>query len=317
MPDMLSSAFIRPSAFVLAVSSFAAAEMLPWEHDALPPAVVQSALQPDWVFCEDACDWRKPVADIFRPLVRECATAREAVLTIASQMTAATGVYYSMERRKANMNALEALREKKVSCTGQSVLLVCALRSVGIPARVVWVLTWNHMPGNHTWVEAWVDGGWQMIEFNEKAFNTPWVMEYVGMLDEKIPAQRIIAVGGTDTGGLVPFQIPDGRELRAEDVTARYRALSRAWYEQAGLPPDCQRLMVDVRERRETARPVELHDESGRVISRALLPTLRDDVRRCARLLLPRNGRYYLKTDDATIEVTATEAPVRIIRLLR
>ena len=72
MPDMLSSAFIRPSAFVLAVSSFAVAEMLPWEHDSLPPAVVQSALLPDWVFCEDACNWRKPVADIFRPLVRPC-----------------------------------------------------------------------------------------------------------------------------------------------------------------------------------------------------------------------------------------------------
>ncbi len=309
--------FFRPLLILVAALPPLTAEILPWEREPLPPAVVQSALQPDWVFCEDACDWRKPVADIFRPLVRECETAREAVLTIASQMTAATGVYYSMERRKANMNALEALREKKVSCTGQSVLLVCALRSVGIPARVVWVLTWNHLPGNHTWVEAWVDGEWQMIEFNEKAFNTPWVMEYIGMLDEKIPAQRIFAVGGTDKGDFVPFQLPEGRALTAEDVTARYRALSRAWYEQAGLPPDCQRLMVDVRERRETACPVELHDESGRVVSRALLPTQRDDVRRCARLLLPRSGRYYLKTDSATIEVTATEAPVRIIRLLR
>lgn len=293
------------------------AEILPWERNALPPAVVQSALQPDWVFCEEPCDWRKPLADIFRPMVQNCETAREAVLTIASQMTSATGVYYSMERRKANMNALEALREKKVSCTGQSVLLVCALRSVGIPARVVWVLTWNHLPGNHTWVEAWVDGGWQMIEFNEKAFNTPWVMEYIGMLDEKIPAQRIFAVGGTDKGDVLPFQLPEGRALTAEDVTARYRALSRAWYEQAGLPPDCQRLMVDVRERRDAARPVELVDEGGRVVSRALLPTRRDDVRRCAVLLLPRTGRYYLKTDAETIEVAATDAPVRIVRLGR
>lgn len=312
---MLFSSFIRPTAVVLTAASVAAAEMLPWERDSLPPAVVQSALQPDWVFCEESCDWRKPVADIFRPLVRDCTTAREAVLTIASQMTAATGVYYSMERRKANMNALEALREKKVSCTGQSVLLACALRSVGIPARAVWVFTWNHLPGNHTWVEAWIDGGWRMIEFNEKAFNTPWVMENIGMLDIRNPMQRVYAVGGTDADAVIPFQIPSGRSLTVEDVTARYQKWSREWYEQAGLPPDCQRLMVDVRERRETARPVELQDESGRVISRALLPTRRDDVRRCARLLLPRNGRYYLKTDAETIEVTATEAPVRIIRL--
>lgn len=315
MPEMPFLSFIRPLLPLVAAVSAVTAETLPWERESLPPAVVQSALQPDWVFCEDACDWREPVADIFRPLVRDCATAGEAVLTVASQMTAATGVYYSMERRKANMNALEALREKKVSCTGQSVLLVCALRSVGIPARVVWVMTWNHIPGNHTWVEAWVDGGWKMIEFNEKEFNTPWVMEYIGMLDDKVPMQRIYAVGGAGKGGFVPFRIPAGRTLTAEDVTARYRKLSRAWYEQAGLPTDCQRLMVDVRERRDVARPVELLDEAGRVVSRALLPTRRDDVRRCATLLLPRTGRYYLKTDAATIEVTATEAPVRLIRL--
>ncbi len=314
---MLFSAFVRPIAFVLTAASVAAAEMLPWEHDVLPPAVVQSALQPDWVFCEESCDWREPVADIFRPLVRDCATARDAVLKIASQMTATTGVYYSMERRKANMNALEALREKKVSCTGQSVLLVCALRSVGIPARAVWVFTWNHLPGNHTWVEAWIDGGWRMIEFNEKAFNTPWVMENIGMLDARNPLQRVYAVGGTETNAVIPFQIPSGRSLTVEDVTVRYQKWSREWYEKAGLPPDCQRLMVCVRERRENARPVELQDKAGRVISRALLPTRRDDVRRCATLLLPRSGRYYLKTDAATIEITATDAPVRIIRLRR
>lgn len=312
---MLFSSFIRPTALVLAAASVAAAETLQWEREPLPPAVVRAALQPDWVFCEEDCDWRKPVANIFRPLVRDCATAREAALTIASQMTAATGVYYSMERRKANMNALEALREKKVSCTGQSVLLVCALRSVGIPARAVWVFTWNHLPGNHTWAEAWIDGGWRMIEFNEKAFNTPWVMENIGMLDARNPMQRVYAVGGTDAGAVIPFQVPTGRSLSVEDVTDRYQQWSREWYEQAGLPPDCQRLMVDVRERQETPRTVELVDARGTVVSRALLPTLRDDVRRCATLLLPRSGRYYLKTDSDTIEVTATEAPVRIIRL--
>lgn len=310
--------FLSPllAAVALPAVYAAAQEPLPWEAAPMPREVAESALHPDWVFNEQPCDWRRPVSAIFRPLVRDCTTAREAVLRIASQMTAVTGVYYSMERRKANMNALEALAEKKVSCTGQSILLACALRSVGIPARAVGVLTWNHVRGNHTWTEAWFDGSWHMIEFNEKDFNTPWVMENIGMLRPERPEQRIYAVGSSAEKLSFPF--PDvARRIPAEDVTERYLALSRRWYEQAGLPPGCQRLMVDVDVRRDEPETVQLLDAAGKVVAEALLPTRRDDVRRYATLLLPEQGRYTLLTPFGAREVVASEMPVRIIRLVR
>eukprot|EP00588_Corethron_pennatum_P023668 CAMPEP_0194316260 /NCGR_PEP_ID=MMETSP0171-20130528/13075_1 /TAXON_ID=218684 /ORGANISM="Corethron pennatum, Strain L29A3" /LENGTH=373 /DNA_ID=CAMNT_0039072443 /DNA_START=26 /DNA_END=1147 /DNA_ORIENTATION=- len=53
------------------------------------------------------------------------------------------------------------------SCTGLSILLVCALRSVGIPARIAGTPAWNGDPdrGNHTWVEVYVPGrGWRILE---------------------------------------------------------------------------------------------------------------------------------------------------------
>jgi len=54
------------------------------------------------------------------------------------------------------------------SCTGISVLLVDALRSVGVPARVVGTPAWNNVTenGNHNWVEVWMGEkeGWGFIE---------------------------------------------------------------------------------------------------------------------------------------------------------
>merc|ERR1711879_1101771 len=59
------------------------------------------------------------------------------------------------------------------SCTGVSILFVDALRSVGVPARLVGTPAWNGKPerGNHNWVEIWLGNGkglagedWTFIE---------------------------------------------------------------------------------------------------------------------------------------------------------
>ncbi len=118
---------------------------------------------------------------------------REAALAIASLIQKTLNVRYSTERRVPHQGVKESLQSGKVSCTGQSILLICALRSVGIPARMAGVLTWNHVRGNHNWVEAWCDGEWKMLEYNEKDFNTPWVMSAISMLDPRKPENAIYA----------------------------------------------------------------------------------------------------------------------------
>ena len=45
-------------------------------------------------------------------------------------------------------------------CGEESVVAVAALRSIGIPARQVYVPRWAHTDDNHAWVEVWVDGRW-------------------------------------------------------------------------------------------------------------------------------------------------------------
>lgn len=287
-----------------------------WQME-IPADIRANYLEPDRVLSEDACDWRGPVGAIFQPAVQHCTSAREAVLHIASHMTELTGTYYSADRRKQDMNALEALEEKKISCTGQTILMVCAFRSVGIPARAVGIPTWNHIQGNHTWPEVWLDGEWKMIEFNEKDFNTPWVMENIGMLDLNHPWQRIVA------------QCPHGRRIfpvgnmrrnriAAEDVTERYSMLAAAWYAENGLPPDTQRLMVDVQPRLDAEVIVQLVSADGTVLETMPLPTTRDDVRKFATFNLPRNRQHYLIfPGNVKFPVQATQGPVHILRLRR
>ncbi len=48
-------------------------------------------------------------------------------------------------------------------CGEESVFTVAALRSVGIPARQVYVPRWAHSDDNHAWVEVWVDGQWYFL----------------------------------------------------------------------------------------------------------------------------------------------------------
>ena len=55
---------------------------------------------------------------------------------------------------------LRYIEEVTDACGEESVFLVNALRSVGIPARQVYVPRWSHCDDNHAWVELWCDGKW-------------------------------------------------------------------------------------------------------------------------------------------------------------
>lgn len=52
------------------------------------------------------------------------------------------------------------------SCTGCSILLVNALRTLGVPARLAGTAAWwqDVTKGNHNWVEVWNRGQWYFLE---------------------------------------------------------------------------------------------------------------------------------------------------------
>jgi len=61
------------------------------------------------------------------------------------------------------LGPVSTIRTAYGRCGEESVLLVAALRTVGIPARQVYTPRWAHTDDNHAWVEAWADGQWHFL----------------------------------------------------------------------------------------------------------------------------------------------------------
>ncbi len=59
-----------------------------------------------------------------------------------------------------DQNAFTSIRSGFGRCEEEMILTICALRSVGIPARQCYTPYWAHIDNNHAWVEVWADGEW-------------------------------------------------------------------------------------------------------------------------------------------------------------
>ncbi|MEF2767456.1 MAG: transglutaminase-like domain-containing protein, partial [Dorea phocaeensis] len=61
-------------------------------------------------------------------------------------------------------------------CGEESTFAVSVFRSVGIPARQVYVPLWSHCDDNHAWVEVWSDGMWKFLGAcePEEVLNKGW-----------------------------------------------------------------------------------------------------------------------------------------------
>lgn len=64
-------------------------------------------------------------------------------------------------------------------CGEESTFLVSSLRSIGIPARQIYVPWWSHCDDNHAWVEVWTGKGWVFLGAcePEPMLNRGWFTE--------------------------------------------------------------------------------------------------------------------------------------------
>ena len=112
------------------------------------------------------------------------------------------------------------MRAHYASCTGLSILLTDALRSVGIPARIAAIALWPDESGNHTWVEIW-DGQWHYIGAAEPTpLDHTWFTEKASHTDARHP---IYASSFKRTSLSFPMPWAPGLKfVPAVDVTERY-----------------------------------------------------------------------------------------------
>lgn len=86
-------------------------------------------------------------------------------------------------------------------CGEESVFTVAAMRSVGIPARLIYTPRWAHTDDNHAWVEVWTGNGWH----------------YLGACEPE-PRLDIAWFSSTATRGLLMHARVFGRYQGAEEV---------------------------------------------------------------------------------------------------
>ena len=128
------------------------------------------------------------------------------------------------------------------TCTGLSIMLVEACRSVAVPARLAGIASWPGRGGNHTWVEVW-DNGWHFVgaaEPDDKGLDHAWFVGDASKAIKGTSRNAIYAVTYRSTGDFFPLVWAPAVKMPGEDVTDRY---SR------GKPqtPATSRLMVEVR----------------------------------------------------------------------
>ena len=204
---------------------------------ALPEEVYLTDVLPYHVVDEVRDAWRKELYELCAPIVDTCQTMEQAIRAINGRIPELTGVHYNTLREKTNQSPRESMRQGMASCTGLSILLVDALRSVGIPARFVGTASWHDNRGNHSWTEVWLDGQWRVTEYY-----FPSQLDHLWFMDDASkanPADRRYAIYATRFGkaddwfpmvwcGEDSTDIEDlPKHIGAENVTQHYIDLAR------------------------------------------------------------------------------------------
>lgn len=230
-------------------------------NDVLPYANLDEARDP----------WRKELMELCRPLVKDCKTAGEAARVLNAGIFPKLKVRYSTERKKACQSPKESIASGKASCSGLSILLVDACRSVGVPARVVGTPLWINLRGNHTWVEVW-DQGWHFTgaaEPDPQGLDRAWFVGDAAEAKADSRQHAIYAASFKTTAETFPLVwAPGNREVWAENVTARYAKPKES---QPAAAAGTVKMSVRVREAggRRVAVPVRVVDvrEPGKAVA--------------------------------------------------
>ncbi|MGC4033124.1 MAG: transglutaminase domain-containing protein [Tepidisphaeraceae bacterium] len=107
----------------------------PWGKE-IPDDLFLNDVLPYANTTEERDPWREDFHKQFAPVVKDCKSATEAAQLLNRTIFKATGVsYHATKRRKPDQSPAESMKIGFASCTGLSIMLVDACRSVGIPAH--------------------------------------------------------------------------------------------------------------------------------------------------------------------------------------
>lgn len=204
--------------------SYTAWQQSPW-HDQISQPIFLNYILPYASVSEKREPWQNDFRKRFLPLVQNAKSPSEAAVILNQKIFPLLNVKYSTKRKRADQGPYESIEGGTASCTGLSILLIDACRSVGVPARFVGTPRWSDNSGNHSWVEIW-DGDWKFTGAAEPTgdkLNAGWFVERASAADESKPMYSIYAVSFKKTGLKFPLVWQrDFDPVWSTNVTARY-----------------------------------------------------------------------------------------------
>ncbi|MCP5020582.1 MAG: transglutaminase domain-containing protein [bacterium] len=147
-------------------------EEAPWK-DELPRKLWLHFVVPHRVSQEPAQAWREEFRALIWPRVKDAETMELAALAV-TRWCREQATFKSTSGR--DMGPLTTVARGIGRCEEEMILNICALRSVGIPARACSTPYWSFTDNNHAWVEVWADGRWWFLGGCEpgECLNNAW-----------------------------------------------------------------------------------------------------------------------------------------------
>lgn len=199
-------------------------ENAPWKEQ-ITEEVFFDCILPYANVNEKRDDWRGDFRNRFLEIVKDATSPTEATVLLNQNIFEMVDVHYSTNRPKADQSPYESIDAGMASCTGLSILLIDACRSVGVPARFTGTPLWYNDSGNHSWVEFW-DDGWHYTGGAEPTGNRvdeAWFKGSAAKATKGDPEHAIFAVTWNESDTHFPLVwLPEVKTYGGVDVTDRY-----------------------------------------------------------------------------------------------
>ncbi|MBT4530513.1 MAG: hypothetical protein HOC27_04855 [Phycisphaerae bacterium] len=267
----------------------------PWK-DKISEEVFFDCILPYANVNERRDNWRGDFRNIFLDVVKEASSPTEATILLNKNLYDMVDVHYSTERPKADQSPYESIEAGMASCSGLSILLIDACRSVGIPARFTGTALWYNESGNHSWIEFW-DDGWHYTEANTGEVDAAWFDGSAAKATKGDPLKAIYSVTWNEGDQHFPLVwLPNVKTYGGIDVTDRYAE-------------ELETVLVPLRVRainsdgeRQIVRVVVFNDE-GELLVEGSTKNERADANDHLTFMLPKGETFTLQSDNDAVEV--------------
>ena len=295
--------------------AYEAREKYPWAKK-VPVAVFLNDVLPYATLNERRDNWRKDFYERFAEVIKGCKSAEEATIAINKNIKENLGVIYSTKRPKADQSPYESMECKLASCTGLSILLTNALRSVGIPSRIAGVPKWTNKNGNHNWNEVWIDGKWYFTEYYYAGLNKGWFLKDAAAANSKKWDTKVYATSFTPTEYWYPcvwdFNI---RYVHGLDVSERYKELYRKETEEKSKGFTVRLSLLKGTQDVRVATKVSILNKQGKEVISGVTKGEEDDLNNVWEFRLPKGVYKAVLPDGKQKEFEVKNVKTNVVNL--